>query len=53
MILEVEIDETTKEDMGYDVKTKNVHGEVTHVRRVLFTLNSFHIVLMNILFTSK
>jgi hypothetical protein len=27
--------------------------EVAHIRRVLFTLNSFHIVLMNILFTSK
>jgi len=26
MILEIEIDETTKEDMGYDVKTKSVHG---------------------------
>jgi hypothetical protein len=26
MILEVEIDETTKEDMGYDVKTKSAHG---------------------------
>ena len=24
MILEVEIDETTKEDMGYDVKTKYI-----------------------------
>ena len=28
-------------------------AKVTHVRRVLFTLNSFHMILMDILFTSK
>ena len=47
MILEVEIDETTKEDMGYDVKTKSVHGlrDLDRWRYVLNTWRFFKYVL--------